>query len=298
MLILIILSLLFTPKNNTKEFGMYDVNANGVLGEKDNSIDVLIVGDSEAYTSIAPMEMWKKYGFTSYVCSSPGQSLSDSFKFVHTSTEKQKPKIIILEADNICKEVALNVPFSNAAKYLFPILEYHNRWKNLNTNDLFLKKEYVWTDDMKGYYYSGETCTADCSNYMTYTTEKKEIPKLNKIYMKILKEYCESNDIKLMIVSTPSTKNWDYQKHNCIKDYAEQENIEFLDLNILQKEVDIDWTKDTRDSGDHLNHKGALKVTSYLGKYLYDKNILTDHREDKAYEKWNEDLKRYEEIVN
>lgn len=92
MLILTILSLLFTPKNNTKEFGMYDVNANGVLGEMDNTVDVLIVGDSEAYTSISPMELWKKYGFTSYVCSSPGQSLSDSFKFVHTSTEKQKTK--------------------------------------------------------------------------------------------------------------------------------------------------------------------------------------------------------------
>lgn len=297
-IILVILSLLFSPKNNTKEFGMYDVNANGVLGERDNTIDVLIVGDSEAYTSITPMEMWREYGFTSYVCSSPGQSLSDSFKFVHTLTEKQKPKVVILEADNICKSVALNVPFSNAAKYVFPVLEYHNRWKSLKVNDFLFKTKYIWTDNMKGYYYSNEICEADCSNYMTYTTEKSAIPKLNELYMKALKEYCKLNDIKLMIISTPSTKNWNYQKHNCIKDFADKEGIEFLDLNILGDDLNIDWSKDTRDGGDHLNHNGALKVTAYLGKYLCDKNVLPDHRKDKAYEKWNEDLKKYEEIVN
>ena len=65
-----------------------------------------------------------------------------------------------------------------------------------------------------------------------------------------------------------------------------------MDLNL--ESLGIDWTKDTFDKGDHLNHFGAVKVTSFLADYLQNRGGLTDHRSDPAYSGWDQALKDYE----
>lgn len=295
LLILIILSQIVIPKNNSEEFGMRDIRANGILGEKENTIDVLVVGDSLSFSAIVPMELWEKYGFTSYINGTPGQKITDSYSFVWNAMETQNPKIVILEADNLFRDSTYDEAIEKLINQMLPITEYHDRWKNLNSNDFFEDPNYTWTEDSKGYYYSKDSYASIYGDYMAYSSKYQNIPKCNEFLVKLLKNYCEANGAQFMMISTPSSKNWSYAKHNAAEKFTKENDIEFVDLNLKNDKVKIDWVTDTRDVGDHLNHKGALKVTKFLGEYLKRKNILEDHRNDKEYSKWNEALKRYKE---
>ena len=94
--ILFVLSLVFYPKNNEKEDGIIDVAANAILGEPENTIDVLIIGDSESINSINPLRIWEQQGIASYCCGTSLQLLSYSEYFLHQAFKIQSPKIVVL----------------------------------------------------------------------------------------------------------------------------------------------------------------------------------------------------------
>lgn len=297
VVLLIILSAVLVPKNNSEEAGMKEIQARGILGEKENTVDVIMYGDSETIASTIPMKIWEDYGFTMHVCGTAGQTLPDTCRMVYDTTINQKPKIIILEANNIYNPVSITVPMARILNIILPVTEYHNRWKNLNLNDFGGKIDYKETDINKGYHYVSVTDSADDSPYMDYTEQIEQVPLLSKVYIKFLKYYCEKNGAQFFIVSVPSKKNWTYAKHNGVKELAEKEGIEFLDLNVLKDEINVDWKTETGDKGDHVNYKGALKVTNYLGKWLKEKRVLENHKDDIEYEKWNKDLEQFKNNV-
>ena len=97
---------------------------------------------------------------------------------------------------------------------------------------------------------------------------------------KLLKE----NGAELILISTPSTRNWNYTRHEVTEDFAAGKGITYIDLNTIDKsELNIDWNTDTKDGGDHLNVSGAQRVTEWFGRYI-DKNYdFVDKRQDADY---------------
>lgn len=297
VILLLVSSYVFMPKNNLKEFGMDDTAANGILGEKSDTIDVLVLGDSEAYSSITPMQIWNDYGYTTYVCATSAQYLSYSENLLKQAFRKQKPKLVILETNAIYREMKFENSIMTKAENYFSVFKYHDRWKNMSRNDFLGKVEYTWTDDFKGYYYNSNTVKSDNLDYMKPTDEAEQIMPINKSYVKNMADFCKENGADFLLVSTPSTKNWNYKRHNGIEKLAKELNLNYIDLNTGDTKVDIDWSKDTRDKGDHLNHSGAVKTTRFLGQYIKNNYSFPDKRKNAEYSKWNEALERYTKKV-
>ena len=128
---------------------------------------------------------------------------------------------------------------------------------------------------------------------MKETSEEEPIAAINMFYLRRIRSFCEEKGARIVLVSTPSIVNWDYRKHNSIKRISEEEGLEFIDMNLMREEIPIDWSKDTRDGGDHVNYFGAEKVSAYLGKYLSGTGLFENRRSDPAYAQWEVNLKDF-----
>lgn len=256
-LLLLALSLLFYPKNNQQAFGMTNEAANGVLGERDNSIDVLFIGDSEAFSSFSPLQMWEEHGFTSYVCATSQQQLPYGNTLLHRATQSQRPRVVVIETNSVYAPFSADEAMLRTLQDTFPALEFHNRWKSLTSGDLSNDISNTYSDDMKGFYLSKEVKAADATGHMAPSDEVQEIPFLNRLYLQHMVEYCRSIGAEPLLVSTPSTVCWNTARHNGMAAFAHELGVSYLDLNTGPTKVDINWSAETRDAGDHLNLAGA-----------------------------------------
>lgn len=296
-ILLTITSNIFVPKNNTEEAGMELNGYTQLLGEKENSVDMIVLGNSESFTSIIPMKLWEDCGYTCYICGYPGLFFADTMRILYDSTKNQNPKLVIIEGNIIYDEGPLTIFFSRIIQEILPITEYHDRWKTLDSDD-FQKPNYTSIDCMKGFHYKTISKPYDATDYMQYTDASQELSYKSKIYLKIIQAYCKHIGAELMIMSVPSALGWNYEKHNGIEQYAKNNNIRFLDFNLITDELGIDWNVDTIDGGDHMNFTGSTKLTNYFEKYIKQLNILEDHRGDSYYSNWNDDLIKYKEEIN
>ena len=267
----------------------------GIQNEKEDSVDVLVLGDSESYTSVSPMQLWKEQGLSSYVCGQPGQKIQETYFMLKTALQSQSPKVVLMETNLMFRDPGpvknIQSSFAETARYHFPLLRFHNLWK------LMFDGKKPGEAVYKGFSIRSSVDPFDSGDYMKETEEVQEMPQAVTFYMEEIMELCRRSGAELFLVSAPSPKNYSYRKHNAIENYAKEKGLTYVDLNLKIKELGITWQKDSYDKGDHLNLYGAQKVTRWLGTYLKQNYELTDHRNDPAYEDWNELSKKYEEAV-
>lgn len=296
--LIFILSYIVQPKNNDKESGMQQPTAYAFLSEKENTIDTFVVGDSLAYSSISAMKIWEDYGYTTYVGSTPSQPLYQSYDILKKAFQNQKPKMVILEGNAIYRKKDFYDYFSFEVEEKIPLLKYHNRWKSLTKEDFHSPVKYRWIHDLKGYRLYQGIKSAKYYDYMKEEEDSQKITKMNNYFLNKIHDLCKKNGSQFVIINAPSLKDWSYAKHKGVLEYANANNIEYIDMNLLNQQIQIDWLKDTRDKGEHLNHQGAIKVTEYLGKYLNQTGLFISHKEDKNYERWHESLVNYKKLLD
>lgn len=303
VLLLVGTSALFVPKDNTVSAGIdeRDENAYGILAEEENTIDVIVVGDSLCYTGISPLRMWEEQGISSYVCGQTAQRMTESYYVLKRALENQQPEVVILETNLLFwpsdTEEQINQALFESAAYYFPVFEYHNQWKHLDAGDID-EVEYQNRINNKGFHMKWDCVPYTGGEYMVETMVAKEVPRVERFFLEKMVELCRDKGIEFVLLSLPSPKDYNYESHNSAQMLAEKYGITYLDMNLITEEIGIDWNQDVLDGAEHLNVYGAEKTSIYLGNYLIENYGIQNHRGEEEYQSWNGCYDQYVESFN
>jgi len=290
-------SYVLHPKNNTEEAGMMDVRTYSVLAEPEDTIDALFVGNSVVATAISPMDIWEESGFASYVCAANGEKLTFVHYLLAQTFEKQHPQVVFIEGDMLFDPSDFAHLAREILRQTFPGILYHHRWSSLTLDDFTKPIEYTNSLVNKGYNAKGRTEPALNPDYMAPTDEVAQISKVNRFLLEDIKNMCDQRGVKLVILAVPSTVNWNMARHNGAVQLAEEFGIDFIDMNGGENKPPVDWSTDTRDKGNHLNWRGALKTSQRMAKHLTRYNLV-DHRGDEKWASWDEALVKYHDYMD
>lgn len=321
--ILVYCSNLFMPKWVDHDGNMMTFIMKGFYKEKKNSLDVIFTGNSDVYRGVSPMVLYEKYGITSYNYVSSGQRSWTAYAMLEEILKYQHPQIIMFNVDELYfdnqstlgnyNKVYDNMKFSSAKikaifnktyensktnkiKHFLPILSYHSRYNELTKTD-FKYANMNHINPTKGMDLIAKSIPLKYNNnYMSKTNEIRNIPEINLYYLNKMKELCAKKEVLFILFEVPSPDSWNYKKHNALEAYAAKNNLKFLDLNIYNKEIGINWDMDSSDGGDHLNIYGAEKVSNYIADYLDENYNLPDRRNDNTYKNWKKQLEEYKQI--
>ena len=271
--------------------------AGGILGEDFDTIDVLVLGDSNAAQGIAPMKWYDEHGITGYTYAAGWMSMYNLYYRLEQIYEEQSPKVVVLcTAPAYTKkgsESTMQSALGDIADELLPLLRYHDNWKYLTLDTLFAPKDYSWRDVYKGSTPITDVAARPNLDYMYDTGDSEPLALPVKWYMQRILQLCADHGSEVLLVTVPAAVGWNRARHNGIASFAEEAGVPYIDFNMPEYDPGIDWTTDTSDGGTHLNCLGAQKVTAALGDYLLEHYALEDHRGQTGYETWDGDAQSY-----
>ena len=293
--------------------------------EPENSIDVLYVGSSPLLRGVSPMAMWNEHGFTGYVRASALQAPAVSYCLLAESLEYQSPELVVLLCDNIfndydyveregdlrrgldgmkmskykfdiIREVTAADERQSLLSYVFPLMRYHDRWKEIDLAEdeptplmeHSFKKGNVYLRDIAPQVYP--------ENFMEPTGAAYAFDDSAKGYIEKSIALCKEKDIPVLLLHLPKM-SWSYEQSMMMQAFADENEVDYLDLDRWEyrSQLGLDPSVDYYDQG-HMNLTGVLKLSDWLGDWLDAQYDLPDHREDAAIsESWNADLAQYKE---
>ena len=282
-------SLLFLPKGNTLEDGIQNDALYAFLGEPENSLDAVVVGDSIPLSSFIPAYLWRDQGIPSYVCASTAQKASDSYTLLQTFFRSQNPKVVLYETDQLYLDLDLTDLFTARWERTFPVFRYHSNWKYVRPRQMLRTPEYTLVSPEKGYHLRKTTdALSDVPRIDLQDTAAEPVSYLNRRMLEQTLSLCREQGSQLILYSAPNAVGWNIRRHNALSALARELGLVYLDGNLDCP--DIDWTLDTLDGGEHLNLRGAGTVTNWLGRNLAESGLLPDRRTDSRYASWDADL--------
>lgn len=296
-------------------------NIIGFYDEKENSLDVVVVGASCVYRYWDCMHAWKSYGITSYDYSVGSMSPAATIFAIKDIQKTQNPQVIVFDVRKILSRFPdtiggiwgtidsydYNVNRLDAVRYysrlngvplkdmwpkIVDIITYHDNHDALasklnwqlwdNRIDESLDKEGFY----KGFAIASEHVFAKQPPYALTEETMALDEQMETVYLDIL-EYCKTNEVPILLVASPfAVTKEDAAQFNRMEEIAQEYDIPFFNTNKYYEEMDLDFSTDFYDL-NHVNIYGAEKYTDFLARYItenYEFPNVSDKMSNSAWE--------------
>ena len=284
--------------------------------------DVIFIGDCEVYANIDPMAMFRAKGVTAYVRGTSQQLVWQSYYILEETLTYETPKAVVynvnamrygepvkeefnrLTIDNMrwsAQKVGIiqasMTEEENFLSYVFPVLRYHSRFDKLTAED------FTYLLSQKDNTYNGHLLNQNVKPVGKLPTKRAladyQFPEICYDYLQKMTDLCKEKGVELILMKAPSLYPYWYEEYDAqIAAFAEKNGLAYYDFTKVTEEIGLDFQTDTYDSGLHLNHTGAVKLSHYFAKILVEKHGLKDHGHDpNVMYAYIEERKRYEEEI-
>ncbi|SFG26621.1 hypothetical protein [Oribacterium sp. WCC10] len=294
--------------------------------EEHKEYDVLFYGSSHVLSGVQPMELWDKYGITSYNLGGHAASLGMSYWVLRQSLKYHKPKVAVLD---IYDMYAFDQPYMDISfmhysmdaypagitkfnavqdllgghstqekmELLFPFSVYHSRWNEITPEsarlafDKSIMNSNYGSEVRYGVAVPPEIKRVDPDITIGGSEGADE-------YIRNFVSICREAGVEVCFMRIPYPASQENQMaDNRVMKLAEELSVRVIDLMQDDKKSDnldsrvVNWDTDFVDANAHLNAVGAYKATMYLGQLLRTYYGFTDKRNDEAYSNWNTDFR-------
>ena len=317
----ILIKIFFNISYLFRPISRYRSNIVGFYAEKSNTLDIVLIGGSSVYVFWAPYEAWNDHGITSYDLSTDAMSPALLKGLLEESSKTQKPQLYVIDlraleirdiSENYFSEPYLRMVTDsmryshtrtetiryafeyemptnkyNLSNY-FDICMYHTNWNTLSM-DNFLYAENNIENEFKGF----KMITTALHQRLektdfSYITHEIPLSEESDQILQELLEYCQEKNFNVLFTYSPMLRNSESQKARCnyIERIVNTYGFAFIDSNDYYTEMALDFDHDFYNE-DHVNLYGALKYTKFLSSYIIENYDMPDHRDDIAYNTWN-----------
>lgn len=271
-----------------------------------NTVDVIFLGSSNAVCGFIPPELYSKYGISGYNLACEQQNLFTSYYWLEEALRFQKPKTVVLDTamlylydnENLATSVegltrrafdfmrwspvklkaVMNMSKTweslSVKSFIFPMIAYHERWESINLHDFKLdqfSRRSLWKGYLPLTRYAGVDGFVPITEAQALESEMDAGNVFMLSYLDLIVALCEENSIDLILTMAPSTFD-DAGKYRFLSEYANERGITYIDFNekSVYEDSRLEFFVDCHDDA-HCNLGGALKVTDYIGKIIYER---------------------------
>ncbi len=277
--------------------------------QEENTIDVLVLGTSMAYSGVNTNLLWAEYGIAAYNLCGAEMPYWASYHYLVEALKTQSPKVIILDSQpatygmdypsrariilstygirdpiNRLEAIAASTKPEEFLSYAlgYPVL--HAGYTDLTAD------HFVYPPDnadrgpsWKGFIEYDEIERMTKSTQTEWPTATRPLSPKQQLYFEKILELANAEGINVLVVGFPTPGYaTDAPYYNTLRTIAESHHAMCVNYNAPEYQRTWDYAKDFADY-QHLNVRGSSKLAGKLARDLQIRYGLTDHRGDPAY---------------